>query len=96
MFNRSAICSVHSGAPNGRPLRSELRTVISSASLCPREVSPGFGFFCVINRKTVLTMSPPKGKTHTTIDRELGQPDDPRTMSVFEFLRGHCQKASPK
>ena len=34
MFNRSAICSVHSGAPNGRPLRSEPRRDINSGSLC--------------------------------------------------------------
>ena len=37
-----------------------------------------------------------EGKTHTTINRELGQPDDPPTKAVFEFLRVHCQKLSLK
>jgi arylformamidase len=39
---------------------------------------------------------PGEGKTHATINRELGQPDDPPTKAVFEFLRVHCQKLSPK
>jgi arylformamidase len=39
---------------------------------------------------------PAEGKTYATINRELGQLDDPPTKAVFEFLRGHCQKLSPK
>jgi arylformamidase len=39
---------------------------------------------------------PAEGKTHATINRELGQPDDPPTKAVFEFLRVQCQKFSPK
>jgi arylformamidase len=39
---------------------------------------------------------PAEGKTHATINRELGQPDDAPTRAVFEFLRGHCEKSSPK
>jgi arylformamidase len=39
---------------------------------------------------------PAEGKTHATINRELGQADDPPTKAVFEFLRGHCLKLSPK
>ncbi len=30
---------------------------------------------------------PAEGKTHATINRELGQPDDASTKAVFEFLR---------
>ncbi len=96
MLNRSAICSIDSADPNGRPRRSEQRTVISSASLCTARSARVSVFLWGINRKPVLTMSPPKAKTHTTINRELGQPDDPPTKAVFEFLRGYCQKASPK
>ncbi len=29
---------------------------------------------------------PAEGKTHMTINRELGEPDDPPTQAVFEFL----------
>jgi acetyl esterase/lipase len=32
---------------------------------------------------------PAEGKTHATINRELGQPDDPPTKAVFEFLESH-------
>jgi arylformamidase len=39
---------------------------------------------------------PAEGKTHATINRELGQPDDLPTKAVFEFLRSHYQKLSPK
>jgi arylformamidase len=39
---------------------------------------------------------PAEGKTHATINGELGQPDNPPTKAVFEFLRVHCQKLSPK
>jgi acetyl esterase/lipase len=39
---------------------------------------------------------PAEGKTHLTINRELGEPDDVPTKEVFEFLRGHCEKSSPK
>jgi arylformamidase len=39
---------------------------------------------------------PAEGKTHATINGEFGQPDDPATKAVFEFLRGHCHKSSPK
>jgi hypothetical protein len=34
MCKRSAIRSVHSEVPNGRPFRNEARTVVNSASLC--------------------------------------------------------------
>ena len=35
---------------------------------------------------------PAEGKTHATINRELGEPDDAPTGAVFEFLRGQCEK----
>jgi acetyl esterase/lipase len=39
---------------------------------------------------------PAEGKTHLTINRELGEPDDAPTREVFEFLRVHCEKSIPK
>jgi arylformamidase len=42
------------------------------------------------------TVVPAEGKTHATINRELGQPDDLPTTEVFEFLRQQCQKSRPK
>jgi acetyl esterase/lipase len=33
---------------------------------------------------------PAERKTHATINRELGEPDDAPTREVFEFLRGRC------
>jgi arylformamidase len=38
---------------------------------------------------------PAEGKTHVTINRELGEPEDTPTKAVFEFLRAHRAKASP-
>jgi arylformamidase len=38
------------------------------------------------------TVFPAEGKTHATINRELGQPGDAPTKAVFEFLREHCEK----
>ena len=35
---------------------------------------------------------PAEGKTHATINRELGEPDDAPTRAVFGFLRGRCEK----
>jgi acetyl esterase/lipase len=34
---------------------------------------------------------PAEGKTHATINRELGEPDDPPTKAVFEFLSARCR-----
>jgi acetyl esterase/lipase len=39
---------------------------------------------------------PAEGKTHATINQELGQTDDAPTKAVFEFLQSHCEKSSPK
>jgi hypothetical protein len=39
---------------------------------------------------------PAEGKSHATINREFGQPDDPAMQAVIEFLRDHCHKLSPK
>ena len=39
---------------------------------------------------------PAEGKTHATINRELGQPDDAPTKDVFEFLRAQCKKSDTK
>jgi acetyl esterase/lipase len=44
----------------------------------------------------VVKVVPAEGKTHATINRELGEPDDPPTKEVFEFLRGHCEKSSTR
>ena len=41
-------------------------------------------------------MVPAEGKTHLTINRELGEPEDGPTKAVFEFLRGRCEKSSRK
>ena len=41
-------------------------------------------------------VEPAEGKTHLTINRELGEPDDAPTKAVFEFLRSRCEKAIPK
>ena len=41
MFNRLAIASSQSGAPNGRPLRNVARTVANSASLCAAQTLGG-------------------------------------------------------
>ena len=35
---------------------------------------------------------PAEGKTHATINRELGEPDDRPTREVFEFLRSQSGK----
>jgi acetyl esterase/lipase len=35
---------------------------------------------------------PAEGKTHVTINRELGEPDDAPTGAVFEFLGGCCEE----
>jgi arylformamidase len=37
-----------------------------------------------------------EGKTHATINRELGQPDDAPTMAVFVFLRRHAEQPDRK
>jgi acetyl esterase/lipase len=42
------------------------------------------------------TVIPAEGKTHASINRELGQPEDAPTKAVFEFLRDHREKSSPK
>jgi arylformamidase len=42
------------------------------------------------------TVVPVEGKTHLTINRELGQPDDLPTRAVFEFLREHCDGAGTR
>jgi acetyl esterase/lipase len=42
------------------------------------------------------TVVPAEGKTHATINRELGQPDDAPTKAVFEFLREHTEKPGTK
>jgi acetyl esterase/lipase len=39
---------------------------------------------------------PVEGKTHLTINRELGDPDDLPTGAVFEFLRGRRQRSHVK
>ncbi len=39
---------------------------------------------------------PAEGKTHATINRELGEPDDAPTQAVFEFLRDRCEKPGKK
>ena len=39
---------------------------------------------------------PAEGKTHATINRELGQPDDPPTAAVFEFLEEHRHGSSAR
>jgi arylformamidase len=36
---------------------------------------------------------PAEGKTHATINRELGQPDDVPTQAVFDFLRERREKS---
>lgn len=38
---------------------------------------------------------PAENKTHGTINRELGQPDDPPTLAVFEFLNARRNKPEP-
>ena len=43
MCNRSAMPSVHSGDPKGRPFRSELRTVVNSASEDPARLAGNGG-----------------------------------------------------
>jgi acetyl esterase/lipase len=42
------------------------------------------------------TVVPAEEKTHLTINRELGQPDDAPTKAVFDFLREHWQKSNIK
>lgn len=37
---------------------------------------------------------PAEGKTHATINRELGQPNDTPTQEVFEFLRGQSVRTA--
>jgi acetyl esterase/lipase len=39
---------------------------------------------------------PAEGKTHATINRELGQPGEAPTRAVFAFLRDRCQKPSTR
>ena len=39
---------------------------------------------------------PAEGKTHLTINRELGEPDDTPTKEVFEFLRNQSGKPSTR
>jgi arylformamidase len=39
---------------------------------------------------------PAEGKTHATINRELGEPDDAPTGVVFEFLRGRCAETGTR
>jgi acetyl esterase/lipase len=39
---------------------------------------------------------PAEGKTHASINREVGQPDDPPTEAVFQFLGARCQTPSPR
>jgi acetyl esterase/lipase len=39
---------------------------------------------------------PAEGKTHLTINRELGEPDDTPTKEVFEFLRSQSGKPSTR
>ena len=41
-------------------------------------------------------VSPAEGKTHLTINRELGEPDDAPTKEVIEFLRSQCEKSNRK
>ncbi len=36
---------------------------------------------------TFAEVVPAEGKTHATINRELGEPDDPPTRAVFDFLQ---------
>lgn len=38
---------------------------------------------------------PARGKTHATINRELGEPDDAPTREVFEFLDARCRDVRP-
>lgn len=42
------------------------------------------------------TVVPAEGKTHATINRELGQPDDAPTKTVFEFLSDRCRKSDDR
>jgi acetyl esterase/lipase len=42
------------------------------------------------------TVVPAEGKTHLTINRELGEPGDGPTEAVFEFLREHRQESNIK
>jgi hypothetical protein len=37
-----------------------------------------------------------EAKTHATINREPGEPDDAQTKAVFEFLWGWCEKSGTK
>jgi arylformamidase len=39
---------------------------------------------------------PAEGKTHVTINWQLGDPDDAPTGAVFDFLRGRCEKTSTR
>jgi len=39
---------------------------------------------------------PAEGKSHMTINRELGQPGDPPTQAMFEFLGQHRKRAIPE
>lgn len=41
------------------------------------------------------TVTPAEGKTHATINRELGRPDDAPTMAVFDFLQRRRQAPNP-
>jgi hypothetical protein len=39
---------------------------------------------------------PAEGKTHVTINREFGEPDDAPTGAVFGFPGGRCEKTGTR
>ena len=43
-------------------------------------------------RQTLDVYAPAEGKTHETINSELGMPDDKPTRALFEFLDGVLKK----